>query len=87
MWEFYLAGSEVAFRNEYQIVLHIQITKNQEAAPLTRDYITDGGGGVVARQQKTGKRDIIRLIFSPRCYQTVCRKSVGSCYAKPMKAN
>ena len=41
MWEFYLAGSEVAFRNEYQIVLQIQITKNQEAVPLTRDYITD----------------------------------------------
>ena len=38
-WEFYLAGAEVAFRNEYQIVL--QITKNQEAIALSHDYITD----------------------------------------------
>ena len=41
MWEFYLAGAEVAFRNEYQIVFQIQIAKDQEAVPLTRDYITD----------------------------------------------
>ena len=41
MWEFYLAGAEVAFRNEFQIVFQIQITRDQEAVPLTRDYITD----------------------------------------------
>lgn len=41
MWEFYLAGAEVAFRNEYQIVFQLQMAKDQEAVPLTRDYITD----------------------------------------------
>ncbi len=41
MWEFYLSGAEVAFRNEYQMVFQMQLTKDQEAVPLTRDYITD----------------------------------------------
>jgi cyclopropane-fatty-acyl-phospholipid synthase len=41
MWDFYLAGAEVAFRNERQVVFQIQMTKDQEAVPLTRDYITD----------------------------------------------
>jgi cyclopropane-fatty-acyl-phospholipid synthase len=39
MWEFYLAGAEVAFRNENQIVFQIQFARDQEAVPLTRDYI------------------------------------------------
>ncbi|MDX1483003.1 MAG: cyclopropane-fatty-acyl-phospholipid synthase family protein [Alphaproteobacteria bacterium] len=41
MWEFYLAGAENAFRNEYQVVFQLQMTKDQEAVPLVRDYITD----------------------------------------------
>ncbi|MEE9194447.1 MAG: class I SAM-dependent methyltransferase, partial [Alphaproteobacteria bacterium] len=41
MWEFYLAGAEVAFRNEYQMVFQMQIARDQEAVPLTRDYITE----------------------------------------------
>jgi cyclopropane-fatty-acyl-phospholipid synthase len=41
MWEFYLSGAETAFRNEYQMVFQLQITKDQEAVPLTRDYITE----------------------------------------------
>ena len=39
MFEFYLAGSEAAFRCEYQMVFQIQLTRDQTAAPLTRDYI------------------------------------------------
>ncbi len=41
MWEFYLAGSEAAFRYGGQIVFQIQLAKRQEAVPLTRDYVTD----------------------------------------------
>ena len=41
MWEFYLAGSEVAFREQGFVVWQIQIAKRQESVPLTRDYITD----------------------------------------------
>ncbi len=39
MWEMYLAGSEMGFRYEGLCVFQIQLTKNLEAVPLTRDYI------------------------------------------------
>jgi cyclopropane-fatty-acyl-phospholipid synthase len=41
MWEFYLAASEASFRFGGMMVFQIQITKDQEAVPITRDYITD----------------------------------------------
>jgi cyclopropane-fatty-acyl-phospholipid synthase len=41
MWEFYLAGCEVAFRRLDQMVFQIQLAKRQDAAPLTRDYMVD----------------------------------------------
>lgn len=39
MWEFYLAGSEAAFRYENLMVFQIQLAKDQAALPLTRDYL------------------------------------------------
>ncbi len=41
MWEFYLAASEAAFRYAGHIVFQLQLAKNQQAGPLTRDYIVD----------------------------------------------
>ena len=41
MWEYYLAGCEVAFRYMGQMVFQMQLAKRQDAVPLTRDYITD----------------------------------------------
>lgn len=41
MWEFYLAGSEMAFRNMKQMVFQIQLAKQPTAVPLTRDYILE----------------------------------------------
>jgi cyclopropane-fatty-acyl-phospholipid synthase len=41
MWEFYLAGCEVAFRRLDQMVFQIQLAKRQDALPLTRDYMLD----------------------------------------------
>jgi cyclopropane-fatty-acyl-phospholipid synthase len=41
MWEFYLAGCEMAFRNMKQMVCQIQLAKQPAAVPLTRDYIVD----------------------------------------------
>ena len=40
MFEFYLCGSEIAFRHEGHMVFQIQLTRHQTAVPLTRDYIT-----------------------------------------------
>ena len=41
MWEFYLAGSEAAFRHQDHMVAQIQLARSQDAAPLTRDYMVD----------------------------------------------
>jgi cyclopropane-fatty-acyl-phospholipid synthase len=41
MWEFYLVGSELAFRRMGHMVFQLQLAKRQDAVPLTRDYITD----------------------------------------------
>ncbi len=39
MWEFYLAASEAAFRHRGLIVFQIQVAKQVDSVPLTRDYI------------------------------------------------
>jgi cyclopropane-fatty-acyl-phospholipid synthase len=39
MWEFYLAASEMAFREQAMMVMQIQLTKRQGVVPMTRDYI------------------------------------------------
>ena len=41
MWEFYLAGSEAAFRHQGMMVFQMQLARRQDAVPLTRDYIAD----------------------------------------------
>ncbi len=50
MWEFYLAGCEVAFRYMNQFVFQIQLARRPDAAPLVRDYMIDAErGSSVAR--------------------------------------
>ena len=39
MWEFYLAGCEIAFKWGDQVVYQLQLTKNYTSTPITRDYI------------------------------------------------
>ncbi len=39
MWEFYLAGSEMAFRHQGLMIFQIQLARRQDAVPLTRDYL------------------------------------------------
>ncbi len=41
MWEFYLAGSESAFRHDAIHVFHLQLARDQTRVPLTRDYIPE----------------------------------------------
>jgi cyclopropane-fatty-acyl-phospholipid synthase len=42
MWEFYLAGSETAFRYQNLVVFQVQLVKRLETLPLTRDYMYRG---------------------------------------------
>ena len=39
MWEFYLAGSEAAFRWQDLMVFQIQLARRNDTVPITRDYI------------------------------------------------
>jgi cyclopropane-fatty-acyl-phospholipid synthase len=41
MWEFYLASSEMAFREGDMVVFQIQMAKCKGITPATRDYITN----------------------------------------------
>ncbi|MFQ5467636.1 MAG: class I SAM-dependent methyltransferase [Kiloniellaceae bacterium] len=41
MWEFYLAGSEIAFRHQGNMVAQIQLAKSVDALPITRDYMSE----------------------------------------------
>ncbi len=41
MWEFYLAGSEMSFREQNLMVMQIQLTKRQGIVPITRGYIAE----------------------------------------------
>src|SRR5437588_119568 len=41
MWETYLVGAELSFRNEGMLVFQMQLAKVVDTVPLTRDYITD----------------------------------------------
>jgi cyclopropane-fatty-acyl-phospholipid synthase len=42
MWRFYLVASEQTFRYGRQVVFQFQISRRQDAVPLTRDYLYDG---------------------------------------------
>ena len=41
MWDMYLCGSECAFRYSGHVVFQIQMAKQVDTVPMTRDYITD----------------------------------------------
>ncbi len=41
IWDFYLAGSEIAFRLEYANVLQLQMARHQSALPETRRYMRE----------------------------------------------
>jgi cyclopropane-fatty-acyl-phospholipid synthase len=47
MFEFYLSSCELGFRYGSLAVFQIQLAHQQDAVPLTRDYITDSERGVV----------------------------------------
>ncbi|MGH7121566.1 MAG: class I SAM-dependent methyltransferase [Acetobacteraceae bacterium] len=41
MWEFYLAGSEMAFRHDNLMVFQLQLARRIDTVPLTRDYMLE----------------------------------------------
>ncbi len=46
MWRYYLIASELTFRLNRQVVFQLQLSRQQEAVPLTRDYLYPPDRGV-----------------------------------------
>jgi cyclopropane-fatty-acyl-phospholipid synthase len=59
MWEFYLAASEMAFREQAMMVFQIQLAKRQGVVPNTRDYIAREEARL--RAIEGGQRQPLRL--------------------------
>lgn len=60
MWDFYLAGSEAAFRWQDLMVFQIQISLRNDVLPVTRDYISEceaalAGRGPVERRRSAAR--------------------------------
>ncbi len=51
MWEFYLAASELAFREQAMMVFQLQLTKRQGVLPMTRDYIAQETARLLALER------------------------------------
>jgi cyclopropane-fatty-acyl-phospholipid synthase len=59
MWEFYLACSEMAFREADMVVFQIQMAKHKAVTPATRDYIAHEEARLRARE--VGYSEPLRL--------------------------
>ncbi len=59
MWEFYLAASEMSFREQNMMVFQLQLTKRQGVVPITRDYIAREEARL--RGAESGNRAPLRL--------------------------
>jgi cyclopropane-fatty-acyl-phospholipid synthase len=59
MWEFYLAASEMTFREQGMMVFQLQLTKRQGVVPITRDYIAREEAHL--RGLESGSRPPLRL--------------------------
>jgi len=42
MWEYFLIGAELQFRYGRMVIFQVQLTRDLDAVPLTRDYIFEG---------------------------------------------
>lgn len=51
MWEFYLISAEMMFRTGSQLVFHMQLSRSRDAAPITRDYMTDRQREYIEREK------------------------------------
>src|SRR5262249_12463924 len=65
MWEFYLAASEMAFRQQAMMVFQLQLTKRQGVVPMTRDYIAREEARL--RALESGGRPPLRLAGEGFC--------------------
>ncbi len=61
MWEFYLAGSECAFRFQNLVVFQIQLARRVDALPWVRDYVSQAERELAAAERTGVERESPRL--------------------------
>jgi cyclopropane-fatty-acyl-phospholipid synthase len=61
MWEFYLAASETSFRYQGMMNFQIQITRNQQALPLTRNYMWETEEALRAADLRAAGRPSLKI--------------------------
>ena len=61
MWEFYLAGSEISFRYWDLMNFQIQIARDQQALPLTRDYMWEAEERLRAADRRFEERAALKI--------------------------
>jgi cyclopropane-fatty-acyl-phospholipid synthase len=61
MWEFYLAASEMAFRSGVLMNFQVQMTRDQLALPLTRNYMDDAEEALRRKESVATDRRPLRL--------------------------
>ena len=61
MWDFYLAGSEMAFRVGDLMNFQLQLSKKQETLPLTRDYMLKAEEALRRKESTATDRRPLRL--------------------------
>ncbi|HEY5081720.1 MAG TPA: cyclopropane-fatty-acyl-phospholipid synthase family protein [Bauldia sp.] len=61
MWEFYLAASEMAFRSGVLMNFQVQLTRDQLAVPLTRNYMGEAEEALRNKENIAGDRRPLRL--------------------------
>ena len=59
MWRFYLAASEQTFRHAPQAVFQLQLSRNIDAVPLTRDYIYEGAQAIQNSQPHGSRKPVL----------------------------
>ncbi|MDA5192649.1 SAM-dependent methyltransferase [Govanella unica] len=61
MWEFYLAASEWTFHYSDHVVFQIQLAKQQDAVPFTRDYIYEKERELIAMDAAARANEKLKL--------------------------
>jgi cyclopropane-fatty-acyl-phospholipid synthase len=61
MWEFYLAGAETSFEYQDMMNFQMQLTRHQEALPLTRNYMWEAEESLRAIDGAAQKRPPLKL--------------------------
>jgi len=66
MWEFYLAASETAFRHQGLMVFQLQLSLDQTAVPLTRDYLVKAERELMQAETEIALLKDSRVRLQPR---------------------